>query len=514
MPRIPLATANRAPRPAAPVLNDTNRRGYGVSPSVRTLMTPTISRGALDGNARGLQQLGQGVATLAPAGNAVANAVADFQKVKAEIADVKADAEADAMMTEYIASREAENVNLPADQWEGNFAQKSDELRRSINALPMSEGMRQRMETKQQTWLKTQGARIRTAATKQGFAEARDAVITTSRIDFEKGNYEAAFTRLAEAKAKGLLSESQYEAEKFAGQKLVNGQMQAQMLATDPVAYQDEMDELVKTGKSKAFPHLDGNYDEALRQQGIARTAVNNIRVTAINEARELMAGGGLQTDADLEAYNRDKGQGTLTANDLKALKSFGLTTRPPDYAAQAEYRPKVLAYDASADPDGSEKVKLLRELQESGMNKQQVDMLVSDLDASERDTSPGRKVKAAGHDQIDRFLKDGLWGPIETPEKGKALAKEKIQANSNIYKSAIEMGRLFDEHMRANPNMSEADAMNWLNEQALAQAETQKGSSWFNFTPTVMAVRAYFNATQPKKAAPTAADILDKTQK
>lgn len=459
MARIPVVEIPSAPGAPTMPLGSAPSRRYDLSGVSGTLTAPTIQQGAFDGPAKGLQSIGQGIAVAGQASGRVAAVLEDFKQVDNETKDIAGFARLKAMQTQFVADQQVKRQGLPPDQWETDLTDSLVEFDSQVSGLDLSATGQQRLTAELQVWKAGQ----RADAYVSGKAKVMDDRIATVNEEIDRMTADGdIFNALALAHSShnaGMISKGRLEEVKTNLQKVQRVNLQSEMLANRPKEYLAEMSEGKKTGKSDVFDWLNGNYEEFLRQEGIAKAHISGLTSEALDAVKAGIANGSI-TDMDgIKKLNASKGN-IIGDEELPALQSMLNKYRPMDWFAYGELATAVIGYDSQNDPTREGAVKLKMAIY-SSLPDTAADELNKMLTQAQSSEGGGDYVLRGMVANINRQFEMGWLGDFRDEKLSQDERRENLAIAERKKAEALTKAR---DWRKANPKSDEIQASEFIN--------------------------------------------------
>lgn len=472
MARIALADIPNAPMPV-PLPKGDNLQQVNFSGAENMLRRPEIAQGSFDGKARGMQAIAQGVTDLG-------RGVSDYGHAMAQIALHKAQADTDVQImsasnamtmahSEYAAELVANpgrDTNQDVPQWHERLGQVAKDALADKTLSP--EARHQITQRLNDYKAQTTGPLIINAAKT---SDARSTALHEEDLKqrIAAGDLVGAERTIDTMRAKNLLFEGQVEGLKQNARSSVAFQKLMIRANDDPKGLRADLGDNTKDGEfvdvnpiqfQKIKDETNRNYNAqhndtfqtvwALAEAGQVATA---------DDALKLM--NGFDTQEDKARFTRlyQQGKIPLTFGALHAA-SVAVADYNPTEDQEAGFE-GVKAFDISTNikltiPEGPERTKVLKELEDKGSNKPSADV----LSGATKQINSLLETQQLGRWDVDKLKKPlptgkeiNFIGPTDLQEWNAEFGKK-----TRAEQRAVELKRDIETWIKRNPNASPAD--------------------------------------------------------
>lgn len=416
---------------------------YSFQPQATQSMNVRADPGMFDRQAAATQRLGNAVADL---GQVAADTA--FKLQRAQNFKTTSTLQTD-MEDEWTQFQATLNPSSDETQWATQWQNRLDA--RVAKALPKGAGpiLRDQIEAQTREFkIRTTGD-VSQQAKAVGVEKAKLAGTTRVNALWRNGQPEAAEAKLHEMAGLGLILPEEIPGMVQKGESRMEQQQATNLIVNDPIAATDALEEKTPGGNWKNFKKLDE--DDRLTLLNHARTQTTQLQSAAYGELIDGLANGAVRTPEELSVLVDRK---IITAKQAKsytnAYRHGGYNTSPD---AIGQLFTDITKYDPQADPDQTERAKLLGRIATTGF-PQNVQSEANQLLGKKADPlNPlNQAVAKDAFEGIDQRFKLGIYGKYETRKMittGPMAGQWTTEVNGKVYEQAMITKRRIEDATR-----------------------------------------------------------------
>lgn len=439
MPRIPIADIPNAPKVSpGPVPMEVPHMRADLSRATRSLMTPTLELDAFSGEAKGIAHLGE-------AGPKVAAVLEDARQRKQEFQDAVSLALYDKRMREAYARYKESLPGQPESAYLAGWQKaQAQEREAALKDIAVSERGRAGLSRYDADFSRRTAGEMVTLASHTAVERGTGEILAQAHRSFARGHDEDAYAISERLVELGAFTREQSDTQIAAWKETRRMEFLTSAMERLPREFAQELRSMVQTGKSEPL-------QDAVRKPEEARQWLNK----AERHWRETQSATRQEVFGSIVAQKLTRadqivaaGRGHLDEADLQAARQAqGNYGRPLDYTTYGRLRLATLAYDATADADGSGLAALDREI----VAHVRGDEAAFLLKQAREPASTNRRRLAGFFQKVESYARTGRLGETGRDAEGRILDPQKAQ----LAGQKAELLRLNIEHfLQKNPDL------------------------------------------------------------
>jgi len=487
-PNLQRGVASMPDMPSVP--RDAAMDASSLARGAASLRERPVDSGAINAGILALQGLGQAV-------KEAAGVPADFS-LRLQKAQNTADiARADVIMRDAFASQQERMQGMPEDKWEETWKTEGlKSVREQIDKLGLSQAVRDQITPDLIQWEGATSIQIRTQSTKQKINEGKTAVLNAANRAKMDGHFESSIALLRDGEEAGLFTPQETESIVQGFELELREEADMGILNSSPRQAKADLDEAMKTGESKLFPHA--TPDKIRRYRAIAEN--NDLQMTQdkSNALDEMVFSGSIKSEEEIYAYGEQNGfSQKLTASHVAAFNKIQ-DHSPEGIAKTLESHSRLMtdieAYDPSKDPQAKGYISLQMAIRHQ-MPEGSRETLLMELRERKKEgvIKPDATTRANVFSQIDKQASLGVFGPLRKRKNDK---KDDPILQSAVFQRALDLKEQFRDWYSENPKATSNEIGQWFKDQTakdiIKSGVKLSGEDAFNYWNLIPAVGAY----------------------
>jgi hypothetical protein len=457
MANIPMADIPNAPQLGPdPAMIGVPNANTNLSGAARNLMAAPLRQGAYDGGAQGMQAIGE-------AGQRVAGVLSHLSGVIAEAQNTASLAKAERILSDAFAAHEIESATKPPGEWLPAWQSKAEKLRGEVEKLPLTPGGKRQMELYANQFMGSSSIQLAGKANKQIIEDSRLEVRTSVKRNAQAGQYENAVGRVYEGVKDGLFSKAEGDAIILE----VETEQQQNIIFTN---MNDDPEQF-------RFDLRDGKYDgeisesEKIKLDYQAQGILRKQQAEAVDSVENRIASGDVKNTEDIDTAAELLSIEPRYVEALKSSFQRNYVTTPEGKAEIAKFyeqtQRKIDAYAEGGTRDDDAEYEI--QLAITSLPDGQKEILRGRFQDATKEIGSGPVlVDTRINKAITSLLDDGAFGVVVPSAEVKKLKGENLKKaaleNLTAMKKADALRDKWKAHKKTNPNLSNEDAMKWLN--------------------------------------------------